>query len=439
MGTLHIQELSESLVITRPRGNGCAVGFLLVWLTGWTFGLVKIAAESWSASSWNVLVLMGLPEVVVLGVLLYSLAGRERLTIGARDITYEHSAIVTFDRCAIRMEDIQSVDLMPLDPTKRKDRAVGVLVIRGGDSEIRFGVGLSGLELHELLSRIRESVDEQRAERAPTISGGEVAPINHTQQVEQATKSWKAPIEAVLLAPAIVIALVFRFRSLPWDHGGCVFQVCVSVMGLGVLAALPPRLKALPRAVAALILVPDLLFLLLGALRFAPQALFALVLLAGFAAGACYLWSRSKLRLALLLALALIPIAADLYFYGVAHMRAVNRIRNLLPQEIQEVRIEDPGARKAIVIRDRQMVALVAKGLGDTSPYSPNSEHISEPRHLTIRLIDGSTIEFRVGKGNRAHAETVWIQFGVEVYQNESLYPVLQSHDVFAKAQPAGR
>ncbi len=61
----------------------------------------------------------------------------------------------------------------------------------------------------------------------------------------------------------------------------------------------------------------------------------------------------------MLLALALIPIAADSYFYGVAHMRAVDRLRNLLlPREIREVRTEDPSDEKAVVIRDRQKVAI---------------------------------------------------------------------------------
>ncbi len=550
MSAFSIQELPDSLVITRPRRNGCAVVFLLVWLTGWTSGLVHFLAEDWSAPLWNAVVPMVLIELVTIGVLLYSLAGRERLIIRPRDLTYEHSAIVTFDRCIIRMEEVEFVDLLPLDPTSRRDHAVGALVITGGDSEIRFGEGLSGQELHEILTRIRHSLDEQRVEVAPAVSAAEVAPISHAERevqdaarpeslpvqigrwltvpffitagcafvyggasavmtghplfvlfglffaciglflsagltwaslsvfrdwlrrrrndsvampdhqgatatiwphavlsvphaptrgftrADQRPQSWNVPVEAILFVPAIVIALVFRFRSLPWDQGGWFFQVWLSLVGLGVLAALP-KFRPAPRAVAAVILVPNLCFLQFAALRFAVQTFLPFIFLAGIAAVACYLWSRSKLRLAALATLALIPIAAVAYFYGLDHMRTVNRLRTLLPQEIKEVRIEDHSHENALVIRDRETLGLIAKSLGDTSPYSPQRESISRPLSVTIRRIDGSTLNFRIGKGNRAHPNTVWIEFGLEVYQNPTLYPLLQSHDVFAMATSA--
>lgn len=546
MAAFQIQELPESLVVIQPRRDGCAAGFLLLWLTGWTSVLVKIAAAPWSSTSLNALVLMGLAELLVLGILLYSLTGRKRLTIGPREITYEDSAIVTFDRCPIRIENIRSVDLLPLDPTKRKDHAVGVLVVTGGDSEIRFGEGLSDLELHGLLARIRRKLDEQRAEVAPVVSAINVAPISHARRAKQDSKvskslpmriapwltvslfvavgvaflfagwkaittgrpfnvlfgilflcvglflaagltlaslavfvdrlrrrrrdlavapadvgeaelagprslfstalphvpmrarrnsegriwSWKAPLESLLFAPAIVIALVIRFRSLPWDDGGCFFQVWHSLVGLAILALLP-RLKRLPRILAAFVLVPDLFFLLYASLRFAPQAMLPFDLLAGVTVGACYLWSRSKPRLAVLVALALIPISADLYFYGIAHMRTIDRLRDLSPHEIQEVLIEDASQGKKVVIRDHESVTRIAECLGDTSPYSPNHEGISQPRQVTICFTDSSVLRFRVGKGNLTHPETAWIEFGVEVYQNPSLYFILQSHNVF--------
>src|SRR5262245_39948923 len=106
MSVFSIQESPDSLVVDRPCRNGCIAGFLLLWLTGWTYGLINIVASDWSASSWNALVLMGLAEFVVLGFFIYSLAGRERLTIGPRDIVYNHSAVITFDRCTIRIADV---------------------------------------------------------------------------------------------------------------------------------------------------------------------------------------------------------------------------------------------------------------------------------------------------------------------------------------------
>ncbi|MGE3640717.1 MAG: hypothetical protein AB7G28_19330 [Pirellulales bacterium] len=546
-----IQERPDSLVIVRPRGNGCAVVFLFVWLTGWTFGLVNIATHDWSAASWNALVLMGLTELLVLGFFVYSLTGRERLTIRPRDVTYEHSAIVNFDRCVIRTENILSLDLVPLDPTKRKDHAVGVIVVDGGDAEIRFGEGLSGLELHELLVRIRQKLAALQTELPPTISAGQVPPISDSQRKAQDTKSealptrilqwltvpffivagcaflfggvsfirtgrplfiffgifftciglilsvglawasvavfldwlrpkrskaaivdlaeagplgpqtlpletlslssppahprtqkrtrsWTVPLEAILLAPVIVAALIIRFRSIPWDEGGSFFQVWLSIVGLGVLAALP-QFRPLPRIVAALVLLPILLFLLWAAPRFAPQAMLPFGLFAGVAVGACYLWSQAKQRLAVALALALIPIAGDAYFYGAPHMRTVERLRHLLPEEIKEVHIERSSDGTSVVIRDPEPLAAFAKALSDTSPYSPNHEGISRPRQIQVRLVDGSAIDFHIGTGNRAQPKTIWIEFGVEVYQNPSLYPVLQSSAFALTPQPAER
>lgn len=436
MGAFQIQDLPESLVIIQPRGNGCsfAAGLLFLSLIGWVLGCML--ADDWSSGLLNAIVIVGLVEIVLLGVTLYSLMGRERLIVRAGKVTYENSAIVTFDRCIIRMEDIKSVDMLPLDPSKRNDHAVGVIVITGSDSEIRFGVGLSSLELQELLSRVRQKIFGQRTQQATTQGDSlavEAAHRNHEK------RTWKMPYEAFLFALAVVIALIFRFSSLPSDFGGCIFQMGVSIGGLAVLAVLAPRLKPFPRTLTVLVVVPDAIFLVWGSLHFAPQVLFPFVFLAGVTTGACYLWSRSKPRLAALVALALIPILADSYFYGVAHMRQVDRIRCLLPQEIQEVRIEGSSQGRKLVIRDGQTLALLAKGLGDTSPYSPNHESISLPRQMIIHLVDGSEINFRIGKGNQAHVETVWIEFGVEVYQNPSLYPVLQSLHAFSQPQPAGQ
>lgn len=551
MASFSIQELPESLVIVRPRGNGCVVGFLLVWLTGWTCGLINIATHDWSAASWNALMLMGLVELVVLGLLVYSLAGRERLLIRPREVIYEHSAIVTFDRCAIQSENIQSIDLLPLDPTKRKDHAVGVIVVDGGDAEIRFGAGLSGLELHELLLRIRQQLDQQHVELPPTIAAGEVPPISRSQREAQDAKpesmpmsifrwltvpffivagcaflfggvsllktgrplfiffglfftclglllsigltwasvavfldwlrqwrsnsrstdvtksglpppqtvhsatrphsqlpatpiavkrirSWKVPLEALLFAPAIVTALIVRFRALPWDEGGIFFQVWVSLVGLAVLATLP-QFRPVPRILAALVLLPILPFVVWAATRFAPQAIIPFGLFAGIAAGACYLWSQSKTRLAVPLALALIPAAGTVCFYSAPHMRKVERLRDLLPEEIEEVRIENPSNGNKVVIRDRAILDRVAKALRDTSPYSPNHEGISRTKQIQIRLVDGSAIDFRIGKGNRAQPKTVWIEFDVEVYQSPSLYPVLESSAFATPPQPVNR
>lgn len=430
MGDVRTEVGSNRVVISRSRREGCAVPFLCVWLTVWTLALVHFLSEPWSPSSWNLLALMGLPEVAALGVLLYLLTGKERLIVGPRGVVGEHSAVVTFDRCEIRIEDVASVELHEFERGERKDHAFGEIRVSGGDCQIQFGAGLGREELWALLSVVRRKVDELRAELA--AKGEDDCLVETVGRTGERRPARKVPWEAILLAPAVIVALVYRLHALPWDFGGCFFQVWVSVMGLVVVGALLPRLKPGPRGVAASILLPDAVVLLFGAIRFAPQALLPFVLLALAVSGVCWLWSQSRRRLAAILALALIPIVGDAYFYGLAHMRTVERLRGLSPGEIEEVRIERGGPGEAVVVRDGPTLAAIAEVLGETTPYSPNHEGIREPRKMTIRLVDGSTIEFSVGKGNRAHPETAWIQFGVEVYQNAGLRRLLQTHKAFA-------
>src|SRR4051812_5564120 len=209
MSAISIHELPQSLMITRPRRNGCLVVFLSVWLTGWTYGLVSFLVDEWSAPALGGLVPMGLAELFVIGVFLYSLVGKERLTIGRHDVIYEQSAIITFDRCTIPIDAIKSVDLLPLDPTKRKDRAVGVLVITDGDTEIRFGLGLSGAELHELLSHVRLRLTQQNAQIGDSVTAGAVAPISsadqQAQESEAPPESLPFQIAGWLMVPVVIL------------------------------------------------------------------------------------------------------------------------------------------------------------------------------------------------------------------------------------------
>ncbi|MEZ6191570.1 MAG: hypothetical protein R3C45_09810 [Phycisphaerales bacterium] len=176
MSDCEFQEQPDGLVITRRHGNGCASAFMLVWLIGWTYGLVAIVVNSWSANSWNVLVIMGLIEIVA-GFFLYNLAGKDQLIVRSYEVCYRRSALVTFDSCTIAAADIRSVDLQPLDPEKERDHAVGVLVVKSGDRQIRFGHGLSGEALHKLLTRVRQRLEDERIDLEPSDRADEVEPI----------------------------------------------------------------------------------------------------------------------------------------------------------------------------------------------------------------------------------------------------------------------
>jgi hypothetical protein len=135
--------------------------------------------------------------------------------------------------------------------------------------------------------------------------------------------------------------------------------------------------------------------------------------------------------MAILIALALLPISSGVIFYSVPHVRVVLRLTGLKEGDIVQARITLPEGGAERIISDRQTLARLATALHDTAPYSPNHEGIKLARELRIDLTGGNAISLRIGKGNRAYPNTIWMQLGVAVYQNPSLYPLLEEQRVF--------
>jgi len=107
-------------------------------------------------------------------------------------------------------------------------------------------------------------------------------------------------------------------------------------------------------------------------------------------------------------------------------MAWITRVRGLAAGQVREMRIDSPGEHESVIIDDPPTVNRIAEALRRTSPYSLNHEGIRQERRLTIHAVDGSAIPLRIGKGNSAHPDTVWIQEGVAVYQNPELYRVFE-------------
>ena len=232
----------------------------------------------------------------------------------------------------------------------------------------------------------------------------------------------EATLMLVLIYVGIaLLALAWRFVSIPWDFGGCFYQFWVAVVGTACFAGLYLRLKGIGRVVAWVVVLPIGALLLFGSLYFAPQALFPFMGVAVALFGVLALLSKSKTRPAVLASLILIPLGAWCG-YGFAHMRLVVRLRSLPPEEVTELRLTQgsSGSTKT-VINNREAVERIVRSFKSTAPYSPNHEGIKQPWRLTIVMRDGSSLDLNIGNGNRAHRSFVWIQFGVEVYQNAEL------------------
>lgn len=112
--------------------------------------------------------------------------------------------------------------------------------------------------------------------------------------------------------------------------------------------------------------------------------------------------------------------------YGARHMILLSHVRGLAGGDIRELQFTSFEKQdETIAVSKPTVVERIAQSLGDTTPYSPHHEGISHPWRLNVNLNDGSSITLHLGRGNRSNPETVWVQFGVEVYQNPSLRRVL--------------
>ncbi|HNO77709.1 MAG TPA: SMI1/KNR4 family protein [Phycisphaerae bacterium] len=179
MGNCEIQEAPGSLVVTWRRGCGIGDVFLLIWLIGWTCGLIAVSSSDWSASSLLALVPMGLAEVLVLGLYLQSVVGWDRLTFEPDKITFQRSAVVTFHKRTIATANVNSIGLRPPDPTAEPYRTARLIIAASGNREIHFGKGLGLEELRRLLLYLQQRLDEQQTVFASRINPNVSASINN--------------------------------------------------------------------------------------------------------------------------------------------------------------------------------------------------------------------------------------------------------------------
>lgn len=240
-------------------------------------------------------------------------------------------------------------------------------------------------------------------------------------------KTEKSLMLVLIYVGIALLTLVWRFVSIPWDFGGCFYQIWVAAIGTAFFARLYPRLNRIGRGFSWAVVLPIGAFLLLGSFYVAPQALFPFMFLVFALVGALFLWSKEKVRLAVLVSLLLIPLAAYCS-YGVRHIALLYRIRSMPPGEVAELRFTAASGQSSnIVISRPEAITSIVMSLRQIFPYSPNHESIKEAWRLAVFLRDGSRLQFSIGNGNRAHPSFVWIQFGVEVYQNTQLREALQA------------
>lgn len=243
-------------------------------------------------------------------------------------------------------------------------------------------------------------------------------------------QSRKIPLDVAVtigvLLPVAIGSLTWRFTQVPWDLGGCFFQVWFIACGLGATGFGKGHMKKAARILFEFILIPSAIFVEFGSVYFPPQVLFPAVW--GCIVIAAFAWfvSTNRLANAILVLLLLIPCIWYFSYFGVPHIRQIEQIRGLDAKQVTEVYVESPDKETDLTVTDPSCIASIVESLRHTSPYSPNHERIDQPRHVVVHRTDGSEVRFQIGRGNRAHPNTVWIEFDIGPYQNPRLYRVLE-------------
>ena len=216
-------------------------------------------------------------------------------------------------------------------------------------------------------------------------------------------------------------AFAVRFLTIPWDFGGCFFQVWMSMVGTAGFMALLSRLKSMQRILTCCLLIPCLAICFFGPVYFAPQAFFPFFFLAAAIGAALWLWSQSINLAAILMALVLVLIGGCCGG-SVKHMALLTRFRSLTGSALREIRFKPVAeGNQTIMVGEPKALARIAASLHSTSPYSPNHESVGKSWEMILVLADGPPIRCWVGCGNRSHPDTGCIQFDSAVYQNPEL------------------
>ncbi len=261
--------------------------------------------------------------------------------------------------------------------------------------------------------------------RYPLANGDREGEIS---QMSTTAKSLPATVTAYV--GVVLLTFVWRVLAIPRDFGGCILQFWIAVAGVLFFGKLFPRLNVGGRRVAQWVLLPVATLLMLGTVYFAPQALFPFLFVALIVVGALYSWSTSRTTQALLLSLLLVPLGV-FCVYGYQRMALATRLRSLQTSDVAETRFAPLSENTTDIVVDKpEALEIIVASLKGTYPYSPNHEGIERPWRVTVAMQDGSSVEFEMGHGNRAHPSFAWLQFGVEVYQDPQLCHALAAAGV---------
>ena len=246
--------------------------------------------------------------------------------------------------------------------------------------------------------------------------------LNPTE--EQKTKTYYV-LELATFSLFSIGSLVWRFLKMPSDEGGTFFHIWFSLIWLIASYRLSNSNRKSSRLFLCAVVLPLGCFVLIGSMRYAVQTVLPFMILLGFFV-AIWIFSKDKLKL-VIICLTFFPLSLWTY-YEAKNIVLIESLKRLDHQTIRSIEISPatrPNKDLSLLITNPNDLKIFAESLSVTTPYSPNHESIKEVRRVTVMMKSGGRFDFNIGKGNRANAETVWLEFGVKVYQNPALYRAL--------------
>ena len=230
------------LVLERYRGNCCGGIFLAIWLSGWSYGLGLVLADAVynpQSGSLFAVAIMGVAELIVIGIFAWNWTGRERLTVDAHGVMCEQRAVVTFRSTTIRIRAIESIDLVRLGPEDQKERRPAALEIQGEGRKIHYGLGLSGAELHVLLERVRDRVQQYvTIPLAPARIAETIEPITDEEREQRELAKPKPFLEkakeTILMPVMILIGSVLVWGGIGAVRTGFWLGILIGLLFVGV-------------------------------------------------------------------------------------------------------------------------------------------------------------------------------------------------------------
>ncbi len=183
-----VDAVGDELVLGWRSGTSCGGFFLLVWLTGWSAGCGMLLRELLTKFEW-MLVLFATPFfaawVAVACVVVVMLFGRQRLVISRRELSCTSSALVTYYRRVVPLQEVARASVGKKTDNNSDGPPITSNVVRIDTlgQPVRFAKGIAQAEAIWLAETINVCLDRLAPDRAALTTIEYTVPFRHNLEL----------------------------------------------------------------------------------------------------------------------------------------------------------------------------------------------------------------------------------------------------------------